>query len=77
MTLPHTQTGKLARSLLASQGMRAIWKLHEAAAAAYREGFTQSAAVLIEVDEAAERVWRSERKCCLKGDLAELIAPLN
>ena len=57
MTLPHTQTDKLARSLLAKQGIGAIWALHEATAAAHRTSFPQSAAALIEVAEAAERAW--------------------
>jgi len=76
MTLQHTQTDKLARSLLAKQGIRAIWKLHEAAAAAHRAGFPQSATALIEVAEAAERAWTSDRKCCLRGGLGDLIAAL-
>ena len=56
MTLPHTEADKLARSLLAKQGI-GVWKLHQAAAAAHRAGFRLSAADLIEVAEAAERAW--------------------
>ena len=74
MTLPNTQVDKLARSLLAKQGIGAIWRLHQAAAEAHRAGFPQSAADLIEIAEAAERAWLGEGKCCLKGALAELIA---
>ena len=77
MTLPHTQTDKLARLLLAKQGIGAIWRLHEAAAAAHRAGFRLSAADLIEVAEAAERAWMSDGKCCLRGGLADLIASLD
>ena len=77
MTLPHTQTDKLARSLLAKQGIGAIWRLHEAAAMAHRGDFPHSAAALIEVAEAAERAWTSDGKCCLRGGLAELTASLN
>jgi hypothetical protein len=77
MTLQHTQTDKLARSLLAKQGIGAIWKLHAAAAAAHRGGFPQSAIALIEVAEAAERAWTRDGKCCLRGGLAELTASLN
>jgi hypothetical protein len=77
MTLSHTQTDKLARSLLAKQGIGAIWRLHEAAAAAHRGGFPHSAAGLIEVAEAAERAWSSDEKCWLRGDLADLIASLG
>jgi hypothetical protein len=76
MTLQHTESNKLARSLLAKQGIGAIWRLYEAAAAAHRAGFHLSAADLIEVAEAAERAWISDGKCCLKGGFAELIAAL-
>jgi hypothetical protein len=77
MTLPHTEADKLARSLLAKQGIGAIWKLHQAAAAAHRAGFRLSAADLIEVAEAAERAWSSNEKCRLRGDLADLMASLG
>jgi hypothetical protein len=77
MTIPHTEADKLARSLLAKQGIGAIWKLHQVAAEAHRAGFRLSAADLIEVAEAAERAWISDGKCCLRGGLAELIASLD
>ena len=77
MTIPHTEADKLARSLLAKQGIGAIWKLHQVAAEAYRSGFSQSAADLIEIAEAAERAFASDSKCCLRGGLAELIASLG
>jgi len=77
MMLPHTESDKLARSLLAKQGVGAIWKLHQAAAAAHRAGFRLSAADLIEVAEAAERAWSSNEKCRLRGDLADLMASLG
>jgi hypothetical protein len=77
MTLPHTEADKLARSLLAKQGIGAIWKLHQVAAEAHRAGFRLSAADLIEVAEAAERAWMSDGKCCLRGGLADLIASLD
>jgi hypothetical protein len=76
MPLQNTQTDKLARSILATQGIGAIWKLHEAAAAAHRVGFPQSATALVEVAEAAERAWTRDGKCCLRGDLADLITSL-
>ena len=60
MTIPHTEADKLARSLLAKQGIGAIWKLHQVAAEAHRAGFRLSAADLIEVAEAAERAWFRE-----------------
>ena len=77
MTLPSTQTDKLARSLLAKQGIGAIWRLHQAAAEAQRAGFPQSAADLIEVAEAAEEAWTAERECCLRGGLADLVASFD
>ena len=77
MTLPNTQVDKLARSLLAKQGIGAIWRLHQAAAEAHRAGFPQSAADLIEIAEAAEQAWTSDQKCFLRGDLADLIASLR
>lgn len=67
MTLQYTQTDKLARSLLAKQGIGAIWDLHQAAAAAHRAGFPHSAAALIEVAEAAERAWLSSLPKKLAG----------
>ena len=77
MTLPNTQADKLARSLLAKQGIGTIWRLYQAAAEAHRAGFPQSAADLIEIAEAAERASTSDQKCCSRGDLADLIASLR
>lgn len=74
MTLPQTEADKLARSLLAKQGIGAIWKLHQVAAEAHRAGFRLSAADLIEVAEAAERSLMSDDKCCLRGGLTDVIA---
>ena len=74
MTMPRTEADELARSLVAKQGIAAIWRLHQAAAAARRAGFPQSAADLTEVAEAAEEAWTSERECCLRSGLADLIA---
>jgi len=42
------EADKLARSLLAKQGIGAIWNLHQVAAEAHRAGFGLSAADLIE-----------------------------
>jgi hypothetical protein len=77
MTLPNMQTDKLARSLLAKQGVGAIWNLHQAAAAAHRAGFPQSANALIEIAEAAEQAWTSDGKRCLRGGLDNLIASVR
>ena len=57
MTLQHTEADKLARAILAKQGIGAIWRLQQAAAEAHRAGFRLSAADLIEVAESAERAW--------------------
>jgi hypothetical protein len=65
--MTHTEADKLARSLLAKQGIGAIWKLHQVAADAHRAGFRLSAADLIEVAEAAERAWIGDGKRCLKA----------
>ena len=75
MTLQHMEIDKLARSLLAKQGVGAIWKLHQAAAEAHRAGFGMSAADLIEV--AAERAWTIDGRYCLKSDLTDLIESLR
>ena len=73
MTIPHTEADKLARSLLAKQGIGAIWKLHQVAAEAHLAGFRLSAADLVEVAEAAERAWVSD-ECCLNPDFGDLTA---
>jgi pantoate kinase len=75
MTLPRKEADKLARSLLAKQGIGAIWRLHQAAAAAHRAGFPFSAADLIEVADAAERAWMNDAR--RKGGLADVIASLR
>jgi hypothetical protein len=77
MTIPHSEADKLARSLLAKQGIGAIWKLHQVAAEAHRAGFRLSATDLIEVAEAAERALMSDGKCCLRGGLTDVIAALR
>ena len=55
----HSETvaEKLASRMLASNGVAAIWDLHLAAAAAKGAGKVEVAASLIEIAEAAERVW--------------------
>ena len=77
MTIPRLEADKLARSLLAKQGIGAIWNLHQVAAEAHRAGFGLSAADLIEVAEAAERELMSDGKCCLRGGLTDVIASLR
>jgi hypothetical protein len=48
---------KLALRMLAGEGITAIWELNVAAAAAYRRGQSNAAAMLIEIADAAEREW--------------------
>jgi aspartate aminotransferase-like enzyme len=45
---------KLALKILANEGIEAIWRLHVAAADAYREGCPSVAASVTEIAEAAE-----------------------
>ena len=77
MTLQHMEIDELARSLLAKQGIGAIWKLHQAAAEAHRAGFQLSAADLIEVAEAAERAWTRGGIYRLKEGLTDLLESLR
>ena len=48
---------KLARDMLERDGVAAIWELHIAALAAKEAGKLEVAASLVEVAEAAERLW--------------------
>jgi len=56
MALRRTRTENLALSMLARQGVAAIWT-HLAAARAYRDGHKAAAASIIEIADAAEREW--------------------
>jgi hypothetical protein len=47
-------TKRIAVSILAREGIEAIWKLHVAAAEAYRTGHARAAAAIVEIAEAAE-----------------------
>jgi hypothetical protein len=44
-------------SLLAQDGIAAIWQLHLSAALAYRDGQKAAATGIIEIADAAEREW--------------------
>jgi len=68
-----TITEKIAHSILASQGVAAIWKLHECAAEAHRIGFPRSADAILEIAEAAEQAWLDARER-LTARLATAIA---
>jgi len=55
--LTRTIAEKLAGNMLAHNGIAAIWDLHLAAVAAKDAGKTDIAASLVEIAEAAERIW--------------------
>jgi hypothetical protein len=57
-----TITEKLAFSILADQGVAAIWNLHECAAEAHRMRYPRSAEANLEIAEAAEQAWLSARE---------------
>jgi hypothetical protein len=57
MALRHTQADKLALSLLARDGITAIWKLHIAAAEAHGAGYPSAASAILDIAEAAEDAW--------------------
>jgi hypothetical protein len=47
----------LALTLLARDGIAAIWQLNLAAAEAYRNGYHRAADTVLEIAEAAEQAW--------------------
>jgi hypothetical protein len=57
MTRAGALTEKLALSLLAANGIAAIWKLHMAAADAHQTGHPAAANAMLEIAEAAEAAW--------------------
>jgi hypothetical protein len=57
MTPDRTPTEIVALSLLAQDGIAAIWQLHLSAALAYRDGQKAAATGIIEIADAAEREW--------------------
>ena len=55
---PHnTLTEKVALSILARDGIAAIWRLNEVAAEAHRAGYPTAAAALSEIADAAKDAW--------------------
>ena len=48
----------IAARLLSQRGIAAVWELHVKAAAAFRRGNWLSAAGLVTIADAAERLWR-------------------
>ena len=59
--LTRTLAEKLACDLLARDGLATIWDLHLAAATAIGAGKLDITASLIEVAEAAERLWAARQ----------------
>ena len=53
----HTLSEKLALSILARDGIAAIWQLNEVAAEAHRTGHPLAAAAILEIAEVAEAAW--------------------
>ena len=60
MTERHLQLENLALSVLAGKGIGAIWQLHVDAAEAHRTGYPAAADAILELAEAAERVWMQQ-----------------
>ena len=52
----RTLNEKLALEALANEGIEVIWRLHVAAADAYRNGYLSVAASVVETVEAAEEM---------------------
>jgi hypothetical protein len=52
-----TMTEKLALTILARDGIAAIWQLHLAAAEVHRAGNPSAAASILEIADAAEEAW--------------------
>jgi hypothetical protein len=60
LTDPVSFTLQLAAQMLARHGKAAIWQLHVAAAARYRDGDLGAAETLIEAAEIVEGLWLDE-----------------
>ena len=57
MTPGRKLTEQLALSILAREGVAAIWQLHLSAAEAHRTGHSSAVAAILDIAEAAEEVW--------------------
>jgi hypothetical protein len=57
MSLRRTWTENLALTMLAREGIAAIWQLHLHAAGAYRTGHARAAVSILEIADAAEQTW--------------------
>jgi hypothetical protein len=57
MTPGRTLTEQLAISILAREGVSAIWHLYLSAAEAHRTGHSSASAAILDIAEAAEEIW--------------------
>jgi len=57
MCEPFSHVEQVAANLLNRSGLALIWELHLSAAKAYREGNEFAARSILEIADAAERVW--------------------
>jgi hypothetical protein len=57
MTRDRALSEKLALSMLARDGIAAIWQLNLHAAEAYRTGHPRAAVSILEIADAAEQAW--------------------
>jgi hypothetical protein len=64
MTHADTLTKRLALSVLAREGIAAIWQFHMAAADAHQTGHPAAAHALLEIAEAAEDAWLRAQGAC-------------
>lgn len=53
--VPHSE--QVAANMLNRYGLAAIWQLHLSAAKAYREGNELAARSILDIADAAERIW--------------------
>ncbi len=53
--VPHSE--QVAANMLNRYGLAAIWQLHLSAAKAYREGNGLAALSILDIADAAERIW--------------------
>ena len=72
MTRVRRLTENLALSILARDGIAAIWQLHMAAADAHQTGHPAAAGAILEIAEAAEATWLRGGGVCLTGATDQL-----
>ena len=61
MSEPFSHTEQVAANLLNCEGLGLIWQLHLSAAKAHLDGRELAARSLLEIADAAERVWLRRR----------------